>query len=432
MTARMIEKFEPKSIGEILALLADLRRSEGTAGFLKLCLTLGKEPSAAGRWWLASLAVTAASLLFVLYQLVFVGHASFNTSSDGVNWGMAISTYVFFALTSSGLTMIASLGTVFGFPHFMPIAKRCVFLAIITLVAGFAVLALELGHPFRMIWTIPIGMQIMSPMFWMGVFYTIDLILLIVKFYLMWQDDWDSGFSHLIGHLGLIAVILASGMLGLVFGSLAMRPMWYGSFTSIYYMLTAALCGAAAIVVTSYMAYDFDRSRMPEALKFWACGSALPKVFATLIGITLIMFLSRFWVGLWSNLDGMEGFRLLVRTPLFQLELWLGLVIPLVMMLSPRMRTQMDKQIVAAFLVLGAMFINRYEFIIGGQLVPMFKGTWVNSLTPYVPSATEWALTIMGFGIALALYALGEKLFNLSATPAPREEQRDAVAIVRP
>ena len=45
------------------------------------------------------------------------------------------------------------------------------------------------------------------------------------------------------------------------------------------------------------------------------------------------------------------------------------------------------------------------------------KGTWTNSLVSYFPSATEWALTFMGFGITLALYALGEKLFILSATP---------------
>lgn len=413
----MQNKREPKSIGEVFSVLGDLYRQEGQEGFIKLCLTLGKQPTPAGRWWLFSVIMTVLSLGFVLYQLTFVGHASFNTSSDGVNWGLAISTYVFFALISSGLTMIASLGTVFGFKQFMPIAKRCIFLAIITLVAGFSVLALELGHPFRMIWAVPTGMQIMSPMFWMGVFYTIDLALLIVKFYLMWQEDWDSGLSHLVGNLGFVAVILASGMLGLVFGSMVMRPMWFGSFTSIYYMLTAALCGAAAIVVTTYMAYGFDRSKMRPELRALASGEELPKIFATLIGITLVMFLTRFWVGMWSNLDGMEGFRVLIKTPLFHIELWLGLVVPFFMMMSPSMQTRMKPQIIAAFLVLGAMFINRYEFIIGGQLVPMFKGTWTNSLVAYFPSATEWALTVMGFGITLALYALGEKLFVLSAVP---------------
>ncbi len=422
----MIAKQEPKSFAEVFSLLGQLYRDNGLARFARLCLTLGKQPTPAGRWWLFSVIMTLASFAFVMYQLIFVGHAAFNTSSDGVNWGMPISTYVFFALTSSGLTMIASLGTVFGFKQFLPIAKRCIFLAIITLVSGFSVLALELGHPFRLLWAIPTGMQIMSPMFWMGVFYTIDLILLIIKFYLMWQEDWDSGLSHLVGNLGFIAVILASGMLGLVFGSMAMRPMWFGSFTSIYYMLTAALCGAAAIVVTTYMAYGFNRDAMPTTLKSLASGAELPKIFATLIGVTLVMFLTRFWVGLWSNLDGLDGFRELVKTPLFHIELWIGLVIPFVMMLSPSMQTKMKPQLIAAFLVLGAMFINRYEFIIGGQLVPMFKGIAVKSLEPYAPSATEWALTIMGFGISLALYALGEKLFVLSAMPPATDQTENA------
>jgi len=424
-------KKEPKTFGEVFALLGDLYKSEGAASFIQQCLTLGKEPTPAGRWWLFSIITTLVSFAFVMYQLIFVGHASFNTSSNGVNWGMAISTYVFFALISSGLTMIASLGTVFGFKQFMPIAKRSIFLAIITLVAGFSVLALELGHPFRMLWAVPTGMQILSPMFWMGVFYTIDLILLIIKFYLMWQEDWDSGLSHLVGNLGFVAVILASGMLGLVFGSLAMRPMWFGAFTSIYYMLTAALSGAAAIVVTTYMAYGFDSSKMRPELRALASGEELPKVFATLIGITMVMILTRFWVGLWTNADGMDGFNVLVKTPLFHIQLWLGLVLPFIMMLSPSMQTRMKPQIIAAFLVLGAMFINRYEFIIGGQLVPMFKGTWAYSLAPYFPSATEWALTVMGFGITLALYALGEKLFVLSATPpTSTEAERSKLAHV--
>lgn len=413
----MDTRTEPKTFGEVFALFARLYRDNGAVGFARLALTLGSTPTPASRWWLGSVLLAAGSGLFVLYQLTFFGHSSFNTSSDGVNWGLAISTYVYFALISSGLSMIAALGTVFGLRQFLPIAKRCTFLAIITLVAGFSVLALELGNPFRMLWAVPAGMQVMSPMFWMGAFYAIDLVLLIVKFYLMWQEDWDSPLSHAVGIAGFVAVILASGMLGLVFGSMAMRPMWYGPFTSIYFMLSAALCGAAAVVVAIYMAYGFNRDAMPERLRTMASGHDLPMVFASLIGLTLIMFVTRLWVGLWSNLDGMEGFRALVGTPLFHIELWLGLVLPFFMMLMPSLQTRMRPQMVAAFLVLGAMFINRYEFVVGGQLVPMFKGSWANSLVAYVPSATEWALTAMGFGMALAMYALGEKLFHLSDLP---------------
>lgn len=419
---------EPKHFAEIIPYLIAMWREEGTVRFIGTVLNLGHGHSAAGLWWKLCLATGLASGGYALYMLATVGHASFNTSSDGVNWGIPIATYVFFALTSSGLSMIASIPMVFGFAQFNPIAKRCVWLAIITLIAGFAVLALELGHPFRMLWAMPTGLQVRSPMFWMGAFYSIDLVLLLIKFYLLWQQDWDSPFSHFIGTASFVAVILASGMLGLVFGSVVMRPMWFGSFTSIYYMLTAALCGAAAIVVTTYMAYHFDRERMPEPLRSMAGSHELPMVFATLIGIALVMILTRFWTGLWSNLDGFEGFHQLARDPLFHLEVWVGLALPFVMMVSPSMQRREGAQLTAAFLVLAAMFYNRYEFIIGGQFVPMFKGTWVNSLVPYTPSPTEWALTVFGFSIALGLYALGEKLFRLSATPTGDEAVEETAA----
>ena len=367
--------------------------------------------------WKASVAVLAASLGFVFYMLFTEGHASFNTSSDGVNWGSAIATYVYFALISSGLTIIASLATVFGFKQFYPVAKRCIWLAIVTLIAGFTVLALELGHPFRMLWAVPSGMQIYSPMFWMGVFYVIDLGLLIVKFYLMWKEDWDSPFSHFIGIAGFIAVVLASGMLGLLFGSMAMRPMWFGSATSVFFILSGVLSGAAAIVFSVYLAYGFDTKNMPEQLRSLALSDQLPKVFATLIGIVLVFLLTRIWVGLWSNQDGMEGFVALLNTPWFHLEVWVCLALPFLMMLSPSMQLAPKWQVTASILVLAGMFIERLQFIVAGQNVPMFKGTWMNSVTPYTPSLTESALVVVGISTALALYALGERLSNLSAAP---------------
>jgi len=378
---------------------------------------LNTERNTTARIWQLSLVGLVVSLGFVLFMLVTEGHASFNTSSDGVNWGSAIATYVFFALTSSGLTFIASLATVFGFKEFYPIAKRCIWLAIVALIAGFSVLALELGHPFRMIWSVPFGMQIMSPMFWMGVLYTIDLVLLFAKFYLMWKEDWDSALSHFVGIAGFVAVICASGMLGLVFASLGMRPMWFGSATSVFFMLSAALSGAAAVVVTVQIAYGFRINAMPTALKALATGDKLPKVFATLIGIVLLFLITRIWVGLWSNVDGLEGFISLLHSPWFHIELWVCLVVPFFMMLTPSLQVSPKAQFWAASLVQIGMFIERQVFIISGQNVPMFKGTWAAMVTPYSPSVTEWALVVVGLSAMFALYALGERLFNLSAMP---------------
>ena len=408
---------EPRSLAEVARYLLNLWRREGTLQFVRLSLTLGRERSVAGEMWKFGVVIGLLSFAFVAFMLLTEGGAAFNTSSDGINWGMAISVYVFFALTSSGLTFIASLSMVFGFREYYSIAKRCVWLAIVTLGAGFSVLALELGHPFRMLWAMPAGLQYLSPMFWMGVFYLIDLVLLVIKFDRLWHDDWDSPLSQALSIASFVAVVLASGMLGLVFGSMVMRPMWYGSFTAVYFIFTAALSGAAAIVLTTYMAYGFRRETMPEPLRSMASGKALAKVFATLTGITLFSVVTRMWTGLWSNLDGLEGFHALALSPAFHIEVWAGLALPFVLMIVPAWQRQPRWQITASVLVLLGMFIDRYQFLVTGQMVPMFKGAWASGLAEYVPSLTEWMMAVLGFAIVFAFYGLGEKLFNLAGDP---------------
>ncbi|MDP2154787.1 MAG: NrfD/PsrC family molybdoenzyme membrane anchor subunit, partial [Sulfuricella sp.] len=121
--------------------------------------------------------------LFAAMGLLTTGHAAFNTSSNLV-WGLPVVAYVFFTLVSTGLSFIASLAMVFGMKDFYPIAKRCIWAAIITLIVGFISLGLEMGNPLRMLWTIPFNMAVSSPMWWMGLFYTTCLVLLILKFLL--------------------------------------------------------------------------------------------------------------------------------------------------------------------------------------------------------------------------------------------------------
>jgi hypothetical protein len=66
------------------------------------------------------------------------------------------------------------------------------------------------------------------------------------------------------------------------------------------------------------------------------------------------------------------------------------------------------------------MFIGRYEYIIGGQLVPLFKGSWVTGLIDYTPSTTEWLVTIMAFSLVFAGWAYAEKTLNLAAEPGEK------------
>ena len=223
---------------------------------------LGRKPDVVSVLLMMVGAVGAGlGLAYVFYALFLEGHAAFNTSSD-MAWGSPIAFYLFFLLTSSGLSIISSLDTVFGVRVFYPLAKRCVWMSIIALVAGFSILALEIGRPFRMLVALPFAFQFRSPMWWMGVFYSLDLVLLCVKFWQLHRGAWHSRFTHLISIVSFVVCILAPGTLGLVFGMMAMRPAWYSPIMPMYFILTGFTTAAAFII---FFAGLLPRDGKPEA-----------------------------------------------------------------------------------------------------------------------------------------------------------------------
>ena len=361
-----------------------------------------------GLFSMVGVAGLIATFGFALYSLMSQGHGSFNSGSDGISWGLPVVNYIYFVLISAGLTMFASLALTFGSKAFYPIAKRCVWLSLVGLAAGFASLAMEIGHPFRMLWAIPLSFQVLSPLNWMGVFYILFGIFGVLKFMRLHNEDWDSATSKKIGAIALVAEIFAACTLAMAFGALAMRPMWFSPLVPVYFLLTALCSGGAVALLTCYLTYGNEKS-MPEGVRNLVNG-LLPTILAAVLGVTIIIGAYQTFIGLWSNADGLQVWDHIVSTPWFWIQVasMLGALYLLL---------QRKALMVASGLILLGMFILRYEFVIGGQMVPLMKGSWVPSLIQYTPSLTEWALTAMSFSIVAAGWALGEKFLKLGATP---------------
>ena len=95
-------------------------------------------------------ALLAALGLAAGLHSMYAGHEhTFGVTRD-VPWGLLIAAYVFFVVSSTGLCLVSSIGHVFGVEAFKPIAKRSVFMAIVTIVAGFFVIGFEIENPWRM------------------------------------------------------------------------------------------------------------------------------------------------------------------------------------------------------------------------------------------------------------------------------------------
>ncbi len=170
----------------------------------------------------------------------YIGTMHAYGASREVPWGILISTYVFFVVTSTGLCLVSSIGHVFGVKDFMPIAKRAVFLSIMTIMAGFFVIAFEIENPFRMAIYNVISPNLTSNIWWMGTLYGAYMVFMAVEYAFLVMNK--PAIATKVGFMGVVAGIAAHSNLGAVFGMLHGREFWYGPYMPAYGQRTYAPC----------------------------------------------------------------------------------------------------------------------------------------------------------------------------------------------
>lgn len=358
---------------------------------------------------LVGLIVTAAIVFFNLWKQ---GHAAYNATNLGIHWSFPIVVYDYFLLTSTGLAIGAALALAFGGEAFRPLIKRAAWLALAALVGGVAVLMLELGYPLRSLWAIPFSFAFASPLYWKVLFVVGYVISLLILFSRLNKPNWSMAAERGIALVTLVFALGVTVIAGVVYGSQSMRPFWASGDIPIAFLVESLLGGFAFIIFFTYLASGFNQSALSgETRRLFT--TKFPGMFALAIFVHLLFVLARMTSGLYGNAEGLQVWQHIVASPLFHLELWIGLLLPLALMLLPGTRNSGSMQILAAMLVMIALFISRYEYIIGGQLVPMFKGAWGPALLSYAPSATEWLLLLLAIFLASAVNAFGERRFNL-------------------
>lgn len=364
-------------------------------------------------WFIAALVGVVITAALVFYHLATQGHAAYNGDNLGLHWTFPIIVYDYFLLTSTGLAMVAALSLMFGGAHCQPLVKRCLWLALAGLAGGVAVLFLELGHPLRAMWAIPTSFAFTSPLWWKVMAVIIYVLLLLFMFFMLNRKGASTVSHRFPATLLLMAALAVTGIAGVVYGSMTMRPFWSSGDVPVAFIFESLLGGLAFAMFFTYLAYGFTQERMEAPLRAMLTG-LMPSLLALAIFIHLMFVVARAMIGLYSNAEGLQVWYHIVSSPLFYFEVIGGLLLPLLLMLIPTIRNNSMIQAMAALLVMVALFISRYEYIIGGQLVPLFKGASAPALLHYMPSVTEWLLLALAIFIANTINSFGEQKLDLS------------------
>jgi len=328
-------------------------------------------------------------------------------------WGLLIAVYIFFVVSSTGLCIVGSLGDVFGFKDYMMISKRAIFGSIVTILAGFAVIGFEIGHPIRMMIYNVLTPGLTSAIWWMGTLYGLYLTFMIIEFIFLLKNDMK--MAKIFGLIGLLVGLAAHSNLGGVFGFLNSRTISNGVFYPTYFILTAFITGIYIAFIMMGFRYKL---KFPENARVMLVN--LAKIQGLLISILIFFETWKMLTAVYGGMPNRADVAIHILTTMpFWIEVFFAMLIPLYIILSSG-----GKNVVGMFwgslLGMVGIFFMRYDLVHDTQLKPlqMMKTTeyqlppeWVH----YFPSSTEIMISLGGLGICLLLYWIGTKAFNLDA-----------------
>jgi molybdopterin-containing oxidoreductase family membrane subunit len=326
-----------------------------------------------------------------------------------------LAAYVFFVVTSTGLCLVSSIGHVFGIESFKPIAKRSVFLAISTIIAGFVVIAFEIENPWRMAIYNVISPNFSSNIWWMGTLYGAYLFFMLIEFALLQMGRHKE--AGMLGLLGVIAGVAAHSNLGAVFGLLNGREFWHGPYMPIYFITSAMMSGCAAVIFFHWAGYKING---------WKMSLELENSLASVAKLGALLYCVIMFFTTWKMISGIAGhppgkyeaMMSLISGP-YALNFWLGevgmgLLIPFALIVAVKAKNIAAMAIGSAASILGIFFM-RYDLVIVGQIVPGFheyKIIDLPHLFSYSPTLHEYMVTLAGFTFAAMLFMIGERMFR--------------------
>jgi hypothetical protein len=312
-----------------------------------------------------------------LYE-VFVGHVLATTQV--VVFTTPLVVYIWLALASTGISLILAYGLLAGNELILRNTRYLLVLDIAVLLGGFVALGTELGSILNMV-HMAISPNFSSPIFWMGVFYSVKLVLLFVKLVLDIRGV-HGPLDRPLAWLTLLVAAAAAMTIGAVFGTMIARPDYRGAFASLLLVTIAPASGTALVVMLRRNAELAEK---------------LAPVFRQLAGLVAVMLFLQWIYELRATTEGLIGWVNPLMFVLFAAAALAGVA-------ASR---------VAGAVVMAASFWVLYSFIITGQLAvqgPMIG--WYGEVTSFAPNLAEIAILVLGVSVAAAVYHLG-RLFLL-------------------
>lgn len=350
------------------------------------------------------------------------GLADVTNLSDRVPWGLWIGFDILCGVgLAAGGFSITAMVYIFNIKNFHSITRPTVLTAFLGYSLVSVALIYDIGRPYN-IWHPLFMRNIHSVMFEVAMcvmVYTSVLTLeiapaILERFHLDRPVRIIRKFTIPLVIMGVLLSTLHQSSLGTVFliAPYKMNPLWYSPLLPVFFFTSAAAVGLAMTIFESYLSYRFLKRQLETGVL---------DNLARMCGFVLMIYLGLKFV----DLKNRDALRLLlnfnsIEAPLFVLELFMGAILPIILISMPKVRTDRRGLFLIALLVILGFVLNRMDVS-----VTAFAAL---SGVKYFPSFPEAMITIFLVAAGFILFGLGVKYFNIFPEEEPwKQDAEDRV-----
>jgi len=390
--------------------------------------------------WFKNLIIVAVIGLVVgawgMFQRLTYGHMGMNYGSF-VPWGLWVAFDLFFLGLTAGAFLITILTYVFRIKLLANLGPLAVFTVLVTLMAEFLIISLDLGHPLRT-YRFLISPNIGSMLFWLVVFITAMWIIYVPWLYFLlreqlitWGNDatrtghkvyrflafgktdytledrqQDHRRTRLLSFISLPIGIIFFGAHGAIFAILNNRPLWNSALLPLIFIMAALLSGGALITFLAYVYQPDEKLIHP-----------LGHVVLLILLIFLFLEALQFFVGYQSKVTGIVTSLNLIAFGSYWWAFWIvhlviGSAIPAYLLIRYPENSKMVAT--ACFLIIVTFLAVRLNYLIPDMAVYKLEGlqnTFFHQRlrTEYVPNLNEWLVSIWVISLGLLAFLLGTR-----------------------
>ena len=288
-----------------------------------------------------------------------------------VAWGTPITVYFWLVGVSAGSFLISSLGWVFGVERYKPLALVASMLAIITLLFVPVLLIWDIGHPWRFFYLmLPAFWHSTAPMAWGSLLIMSYMISMFI--YVFFVIKKNRRWAKVIGVIALMLVLALEWYTGVVMEFNPSRYINHTALAPLLFLTGAFISGIAVLIIVIRVRNIFVA---PWKQIDWKLSEELVKYM--MYGVLFDLFL--LWLEFVHTIYGSEGVFIgheivlmdIFRFPYLWLEVIFGLLVPLLILVSPLKRLK-SGIIVASLLVAIGVYGMRIWWVMGGQYIQSF------------------------------------------------------------